>query len=100
MLNDCADAQAPFLLVFDNYHVITENSINEADAFLLEHASPQPHLLITSRTDPLLPLSRLRARGQLTELRAEDLRFSADETADFLHKVMSLELSRQQKCLH
>lgn len=64
-------------------------------AFLLDHRPPKLHLLISSRTDPLLSLPRLRACGQLTELRTEDLRFSADEAADFSRQVMRLSLSAE-----
>ena len=59
--------------------------VDNALAFLLNHLPPQMHLVITTREDPNLPLARLRVRGQLTELRAADLRFSLDETAVFLN---------------
>ncbi|MCO5188760.1 MAG: LuxR C-terminal-related transcriptional regulator [Anaerolineae bacterium] len=95
-INDCAAAPVPFLLVLDDYHFITDNAIHEAVAFLLDHLPVQLHLLITSRTDPLLPLPRLRARGQLTELRSSDLRFSIEEATAFLRQVMGLDLSVQQ----
>ena len=62
---------------------------------LLENCPPQLHLVITTREDPLLPLSRLRARGQLTELRAADLRFTTTEAAEFLNQAMGLDLSRE-----
>jgi LuxR family maltose regulon positive regulatory protein len=96
LINDCTAAPVPFLLVFDDYHVITESAIHEAVAYLLDRLPPHLHLLITSRTDPLLPLPRLRARGQLTELRTADLRFTAQETADFLQQAMGLNLSSAQ----
>ncbi|MCG3207668.1 MAG: HTH-type transcriptional regulator MalT [Anaerolineae bacterium] len=82
-----------FTLVLDDYHVINATSVDTALAFLVEHMPPQMHLLITTREDPALPLARLRARGQLTELRAADLRFTAAETAEFLNQVMGLSLS-------
>ena len=62
---------------------------------MLEHLPPQMHLVITTREDPHLPLARLRAGGQLTELRAADLRFTATEAADFLNPVMGLNLSTE-----
>ena len=63
--------------------------------FLLEHLPQQMHLVIATREDPQLPLARLRARGQLTELRAADLRFSSAEAAEFLNQVMDLNLSAE-----
>ena len=66
--------------------------IDQALTFLLEHLPPQMHLVITTREDPQLPLARLRARGQLTELRAADLRFTPAEAAEFLNQVMGLSL--------
>jgi LuxR family maltose regulon positive regulatory protein len=82
-----------FTLILDDYHVIDAQPIHSAIAFLLDHLPPQMHLIIASRSDPPLPLSRLRARGDLTELRASDLRFTPDEAAAFLNEVMSLNLS-------
>ena len=67
--------------------------VDDALTFLLEHLPPQMHLVITTREDPQLPLARLRARGQLTELRAADLRFTPAEAAAFLNQVMGLDLS-------
>ena len=64
-------------------------------AFLLDHLPPQLHLVIATRADPPLPLARLRARGELVELRAADLRFTPDEAAAFLNEVMGLDLSAQ-----
>jgi len=84
----------PFLLVLDDYHLIDAARIDQAIIFLLEHLPPQMHLVIVTRQDPQLPLARLRARGQLTELRAADLRFSDREAADFLNRVMSLSLNK------
>ncbi|MCA9967274.1 MAG: hypothetical protein KC423_23665 [Anaerolineales bacterium] len=96
LINDCLTASIPFALTLDDYHVITETAVHEAISFLLDNLPPQLHLVITSRTDPLLPLSRLRARGQMTELRTDDLRFTAQEAADFLQQVMGLKLSAEQ----
>ncbi|MCP4543187.1 MAG: tetratricopeptide repeat protein [Chloroflexi bacterium] len=79
----------------DDYHVINQPAIHEALAFLVEHLPPQMHLVIASRTDPPLPLARLRTRGQLTELRAADLRFTLDESITFLNEAMVLGLSTE-----
>jgi ATP/maltotriose-dependent transcriptional regulator MalT len=81
-----------FALVLDDYHVITAEPIHRALTSLVEHMPPQMHLLIATRADPPLPLARLRARGQLTELRAAELRLRADEASAFLRAVMGLDL--------
>ncbi len=96
LLNDLAAQPERVLLVLDDYHVVESPSVDEALAFLLEHAPPQLHLVLTTREDPNLPLARLRVRGWLTELRAADLRFSVAEAAVFLREVMGLELSEEQ----
>jgi LuxR family maltose regulon positive regulatory protein len=92
-INDCTPVNFPFILIFDDYHTITGTAANEAVAFLLDNLPPQLHLVITSRTDPLLPVPRMRAGGQVTELRTDDLRFTAGEAASFLQQVMGLKLS-------
>ena len=84
-----------FTLVLDDYHLIDSKPVDQALTFLIEHLPPQMHLVITTREDPQLPLARLRARGQLTELRAADLRFTPAEAAEFLNQVMSLNLSAE-----
>src|SRR3989441_8336742 len=84
-----------FALVLDDYHVIDAKPIDHALAFLLEHLPPHMHLVIATREDPPLPLARLRARGQLTELRATDLRFTPSEAAGFLNQGMGLNLSAE-----
>jgi len=81
-----------FLLVLDDYHTITLEPLQHAIAQLLEHCPPQLHLLITSRSDPRLPLARLRARGQLCELRATDLQFDLAEAGSFLHLTLERDL--------
>ncbi len=83
----------PYVLVLDDYHVVESPAIHEALAFLLDHLPPQLHLLLSGRADPPLPLSRLRARGELAELRADDLRFTPAEAVTFLNQVMGLDLS-------
>ena len=95
LINDIAATQASFILVLDDYHVVDSQAIDDAVTFLLEHLPPQMHLAITTREDPNLPLARLRVRDQLTELRVADLRFTTYEAAEFLNRVMGLDLSAE-----
>jgi LuxR family maltose regulon positive regulatory protein len=95
LLNEVAAIPDRILLVLDDYHVIESQPVSKALAFLLEHLPPRLHLVIATREDPPLPLARLRARGQLTELRAADLRFTPAEAAEFLNRVMGLDLSQE-----
>ncbi|MGZ9226030.1 MAG: LuxR C-terminal-related transcriptional regulator [Anaerolineales bacterium] len=92
MLNQLARMQAPFTLVLDDYHTITDLTVHEALGFILERQPPQMHLIIATRQDPLLPLSKLRSRGQLTEIRLGELRFTQEETDHFLNETMKLGL--------
>ncbi|NTW02937.1 MAG: helix-turn-helix transcriptional regulator, partial [Oscillochloris sp.] len=84
LLDDLAVLPVLCLLVLDDYHLITEPSIHTGLALLIEHLPQTVRLVIISRSEPPLPLARLRVRGQLAELRATDLRFSPAETATFL----------------
>jgi LuxR family maltose regulon positive regulatory protein len=93
LINDVATLPDRMLLVLDDYHLIEAQTIHDAVAFLLEHLPPQMHLVIATREDPPLALPRLRARGQLTELRAADLRFTSAEAAEFLNQAMGLDLA-------
>ncbi len=93
LLNEIATVPSPLVLVLDDYHALEAEAVDHALAFLLEHLPPQLHLVIATREEPHLPLARLRARGQLTELRAADLRFTPAEAAEFLNRVMDLSLS-------
>ena len=93
LINEIAAIPDRLVLVLDEYHLIEAQPIHQALTFLLEHLPPQMHLVIATREDPHLPLARLRARGQLTELRATDLRFISSEAAEFLNQVMGLDLS-------
>jgi LuxR family maltose regulon positive regulatory protein len=93
LVNEIAALPTPFILVLDDYHVIEAAAVGDALAFLVDHLPPPLHLVIATREDPPLPLARLRARGQLTEVRAADLRFTHDEAAAFLNQVMGLNLS-------
>jgi len=93
LLNEINNIPDSFIFVLDDYHVIDEKSIDAALTFLIEHQPPQMHLVIATREDPSLPLARLRAQGQLTELRAADLRFTPAEATEFLNHMMGLNLS-------
>jgi LuxR family maltose regulon positive regulatory protein len=95
LLNEVTTLLDRFILVLDDYHVIDAKAVDDAVTFLLEHLPPQMHLLVATREDPRLPLTRLRVGDQLTELRAADLRFTPAEAADFLNQVMGLNLSEQ-----
>jgi LuxR family maltose regulon positive regulatory protein len=88
-------SSAEFALVLDDYHVITAKSIQRGMTFLLEHLPPNMHLVLTTRADPPLPLARLRAQGQLCEVRTTDLRFGALEVSAFLKGVMGLDLEAE-----
>ncbi len=93
LINEISAIPENFLLVLDDYHSLDSQPVDQALAFLIEHQPPQMHLVIATREDPSLPLSRLRARTQLTELRAADLRFTSTEAVEFLNRVMGLNLS-------
>jgi LuxR family transcriptional regulator, maltose regulon positive regulatory protein len=93
LLNDLSASSDDAVLVLDDYHVIDARDVHDGIAFLLEHLPPQLHLVIASRADPALPLARLRARGQLVEIRAADLRFTPEEAAAYLNDVMGLALT-------
>jgi LuxR family maltose regulon positive regulatory protein len=93
LINEFAEITDKFILVLDDYHMIEAQPIHDVLTFLLEHLPPLMHLVIATREDPHLPLARLRAKDQLTELRASDLRFTSSEAAEFLNQVMGLDLS-------
>ena len=93
LINEINAIEDDFAFILDDFHVIDAQPVHGAIAFLLDHLPPQMHLVIASRSDPPLPLARLRGRGESTELRASDLRFTPDEAAAFLNEVMGLDLS-------
>jgi len=93
LVNQLAEEPNPFALVLDDYHLITTPAIHAAASFLLENLPAQMHLIIATRADPPLPIPRLRAQGQLTELYESDLRFTSEEVARFLDLVFDLSLS-------
>ena len=85
-----------FILVLDDFHLVDDFAVQNAVAYLLEHMPPTMHLVITSRADTNLPLSRLRGRHQLTEIRTDDLRFTHEEAATFLKQMANLTLSTEK----
>ena len=93
LLNELTAVEGDFVLILDDYHAISTQAIHNGIGFLLSHLPPQMHLIIASRADPPLSLARLRSHGELTELRVADLRFTPDEAAAFLNRVMGLEIS-------
>jgi LuxR family maltose regulon positive regulatory protein len=93
LLNEISGLPNLSILVLDDYHLLDSRAVDAAMTFLVEHQPPQLRLLLASREDPPLPLARLRARGQLAELRTADLRFTPAEAAEFLNRMMGLHLS-------
>lgn len=96
LINALSETHRETLLVIDDLHVITEPAILQTLSYLLEHIPPHLHLIIASRGEPQLPLTRLRAQGRLKELRTADLRFTPAEINSFLKQIMNLKLSEQQ----
>lgn len=96
LINDVEAGAIPIVLVLEDYHVITAHPIHAALTFLVDNLPSSLRLVITTRSDPPLPLARWRVRNQLTEVRASDLRFTTDEAATFLSRVMGLTLSGAQ----
>jgi LuxR family transcriptional regulator, maltose regulon positive regulatory protein len=95
LINELADLPEGLTLVLDDYHLIDSEPVHGIVSFLLEHLPENVHLVISSRIDPPLPLARLRARNQLTEIDAAELSFTSEEAATFLNSVMELDLSAE-----
>lgn len=93
LVNDLATLDQKLIIVLDDFHVISNQVILNGLQFLLDHLPPSLHLFIVTRADPRLPISRLRVRGKLTEIRIADLRFTSDETLEFLNNLMDLGLN-------
>ncbi|HEX9064929.1 MAG TPA: LuxR C-terminal-related transcriptional regulator [Streptosporangiaceae bacterium] len=93
LLNDLSSSAADIVLVLDDYHVIDARSVQDGMAFLLDHLVPQLHVVMASRADPALPLARFRARGELVETRAAELRFTPGEAAAYLNEATGLDLT-------
>ena len=96
LINEIVELGTPFTLALEDYHLVVTQPVHDILVYLLDHQPPQMHLVILTRADPPLPLARLRARGQLTEIRATHLQFTASETSAFLNEVMGLNLSPQE----
>jgi LuxR family maltose regulon positive regulatory protein len=96
LINSMNELKLESILALDDYHLIEIPAIHDALTFLLDHLPLRLHLVILTRADPSLPLARLRTRGQLTEIRAEHLRFNEEECAQFLNQVMNLTLTGEQ----
>ena len=92
LVNDLSRADHEIVLVLDDLHAVHNPEVHEGLAFLVDHLPEHVHLVVVSRADPPLPLARLRARGELVEVRAADLRFTADEAAAYLNGSMGLAL--------
>ncbi|UCH58756.1 MAG: hypothetical protein JSV61_11125, partial [Anaerolineales bacterium] len=96
LINDISSFPQNFFLVLEDYQFITDENVHKAMAFLVENMPPPMRLIILTRVDPPLPLPRLRARNQLIEIRAADLRFELNEAVQFLREIMRLQLSDQE----
>jgi LuxR family transcriptional regulator, maltose regulon positive regulatory protein len=92
LANELAALPVPVTLVFDDYHLVSNPEVLDSVGFLVGHLPPGVRLAVATRADPELPLARLRARGELLEIRADDLRFTEDETAALLNGTMGLAL--------
>jgi len=92
LVNDLAGSDRKLILVLDDYHSLNSPSIDGILVFLIDNLPPRVHLVLVTREDPVLPLARYRARGQMTELRAKDLKFSYVEVEDFFGRVMGISL--------
>ena len=95
LINDLDSIDTDIVLVLDDYHCISSQAVHDSVSFLLEHCPRTFHLAIATRSDPPLPLARLRARGQMVELRSADLRFSETEAAQFLNDIMGFHLDAE-----
>jgi LuxR family maltose regulon positive regulatory protein len=95
LINELAALAQPLVLVLDDYHLVDSRLVDEALSLLLTHQPPQLHLVIATREDPQLPLARLRARDQLIELRAVDLRFTSEEAAELLNQSVGASLAAE-----
>jgi LuxR family maltose regulon positive regulatory protein len=94
LVNELADVDGSIALILDDYHLIADGDVHRSMAWLLEHRPPAMQIVVATRSDPPFPLARLRARGQLLELRATDLRFSDDEAEGLLNGALGLGLQR------
>ena len=93
LINNITETAEPFVLILDDFHLITERQVHDSLTFMLDNLPPTMHLIISGRSDPPWPLARLRALSEMTELRTNDLRFTPQEAAAFLNNSMNLNLS-------
>lgn len=93
LINICVMHQEPIVFMLDDYHIISDSSIREQMTYLIEHLPPHMHVVLSTRTDPAIPLARLRVRQRLLEIRTNALRFTDEEAALFFHEVMHLTLT-------
>src|SRR5215218_8749083 len=93
LLNELSAAGSPLFLVLDDYHLITSQACHQALAFFLDHLPAGVHLVLSGRTDPPLPLSRMRVSGDMAEIRVGDLQFTGEEALELLNGAMGLQLA-------
>lgn len=99
LLNEITTITTDFFIILDDYHLIDSKQVDNSIAFLLDNLPPNMHLIITTREDPHLPLARLRAQGQLIEIRVADLRFTLNETTTFLNQMLGFNLSKENTAI-
>ena len=96
LVNEIAVSDLPFIMVIDDYHLIQNPEIHNVMAFLLDHMPEQMHLVLITRTEPSLPVAKLRASGLMSELHREDLRFTAEEVTDLFNQMIGLSLAEEE----
>jgi LuxR family maltose regulon positive regulatory protein len=97
LINEITNQAGKFVLVMDDFHLIQDQTILDIVEFLLDHLpAQQMHLVLITRTDPPLPFSRMRVRNQMVEIRADQLRFTRDEVAEFINSLMGFTLSEEE----
>ena len=92
LINEIANLEDDLFIILDDYHLINSDQVDDVLTFLLDNMPSQMHLIISTREDPSLPLAKLRARGQMVEIRVEDMRFKQAEIAEFMNQVMEFKL--------
>ena len=93
LVNELHGVDRDVFVVLDDFHVVDHHDIQQGLTYLLDRLPEHVHLVLTSRADPPLPLARMRVRGELVEIRAADLRFTAEEAAEYLNGAMGLDLA-------
>lgn len=101
LLNDLDAVARPIVLILDDYHMVVNRAIHEQVAFAVGRMPANLHVVLATRSDPLLPLARLRANGELVEMRSDDLRFGVGEAGQLLNDVLGLDLTEEDvRLLH